>query len=296
LSHDHHHHHINQDSKNILIAFFLNFVFAIIEFIGGYYTNSLAIYSDALHDLGDSLALLFAYFAEKLSHKKPDEKYTFGYRRFSVLAAFINAMILMTGSLFVVYHAILRLKNPEIVKPEGMLILAFLGILVNSIAAFRLSKSSGLNQKMVMYHLLEDILGWVGVLIVSVVIFFKPIYELDAILSILISIIIFRGVYKNVIKMGTIFLQKFPSHLELEKIENEITFLKEVLSVHSIKGWSIDESSSYLSFHVEVPKMTTIENIDLLKDEIKTILSKYNISNSTIEFESTLCTEILKES
>ena len=128
-SHGHHHHH---GSKNILLAFFLNAGFAVIELIGGYLTNSVAIYSDALHDFGDSLSLLLAYFAEKLSHKKEDEKYTFGYRRFSILSAFINGIVLFGGSIFVISESIKRLMSPEPVIPEGMLALAILGILVNS--------------------------------------------------------------------------------------------------------------------------------------------------------------------
>ncbi len=151
MGHDHVHHHSHSGSKNILIAFFLNLSFVIVELIGGYFTNSVAIYSDALHDLGDSLALLFSYFAEKLSRKEADSKYTFGYKRFSVLSAFINGMILFCGSLFVIYEAIMRLNRPEPVDATGMFALAILGILVNSIAAYRLSKDSGLNSKMGMY-------------------------------------------------------------------------------------------------------------------------------------------------
>ncbi|MCO4794758.1 MAG: cation transporter, partial [Bacteriovoracaceae bacterium] len=128
MGHDHSHH---TGSKNILVAFFLNATFAVIEMIGGYFTNSVAIYSDALHDLGDSIALLFSYYAEKLSHKKPDSKFTYGYRRFSVLSALLNGVILLSGSLFIIYEAINRIKHPEVVKPEGMLALAILGIVIN---------------------------------------------------------------------------------------------------------------------------------------------------------------------
>ena len=217
MSEDHDHNHY-QGSKNILVAFVLNATFSVIELIGGYLTNSVAIYSDALHDFGDSLALLFSYFAEKLSQKEEDENYTFGYRRFSILSAFINGVILLAGSIFVIYEAIGRIMSPEAVKPEGMLGLAILGISVNAFAAYRLSKNEGLNAKMVMYHLLEDLLGWVAVLIVSIILLFKPWFVLDSILSILISLVILRGVYKNLKKVGMIFLQKFPDELELNQI------------------------------------------------------------------------------
>lgn len=281
---NHHHHH--DSSGNILFAFVLNFVFAIIELIGGFYTNSVAIMSDALHDFGDSLALLFSYFSEKISLKGPDKKFTFGYRRFSLLSAFINGVILLSGSLYMIYEAINRIQVPEEVKPEGMLVLALLGIVVNSVAAYRLSKGEGINTKMIMYHLLEDILGWIAVFIVSIVLFFKPWFILDSILSILISLIILRGVYKNLLKVGVIFLQKFPDDLERAKFKEEIENLPLVKDLHAIKGWSIDDDNYYLRFHLKVPGKTTIEEIDLVKREIKKILRSYNVKYSTIEFES----------
>ena len=279
-------HNHNHGSKNILVAFFLNATFTIIELIGGYLTNSVAIYSDALHDLGDSIALLFSYFAEKYSYKIPDTKFTFGYRRFSVLSALLNGLILLLGSIFVIYESILRISNPEEVKPVGMLFLAILGIVVNSIAAYKLSNDKGMNQKMVMYHLVEDVLGWVAVLIVSLVLMFKPWYMLDSILSIIISLVILRGVYKNIIKISAIFLQKFPDELELENIKDELMIFDLIQDVHAFKGWSLDSETYYLRFHVSLPETTTIKEIDILKINIKKILEKYNVSFSSVEFES----------
>lgn len=286
MGHNHSHHHHHHGSKNILLAFFLNAGFAVIELVGGYLTNSVAIYSDALHDFGDSLALLFSYFAEKFSHKDADEKFTFGYRRFSILSAFINGIILLLGSIFVIYEATQRILSPEKVSPEGMLLLAVLGILVNSFAAYRLSKDDGMNTRMVMLHLLEDLLGWVAVLIVSIVLLFKPWYVLDSILSILISLVILRGVYKSLIKVGLIFLQKFPDELELEQLKSEILDIELIEEIHALKGWSIDDTSYYLRFHVMVPEDTNIRMIDKLKDKIKEILKKHNVTYSTLEFES----------
>ena len=273
-THNNSHHH---GSKNILVAFFLNAGFAVIELIGGYLTNSVAIYSDALHDFGDSLALLFSYFAEKLSHKDADKKFTFGYRRFSILSALINGMILLLGSIFVIYEASQRIMSPEKVSPEGMLGLAILGIAVNSFAAFRLSKDDGMNTKMVMFHLLEDLLGWVAVLIVSVILLFKPWYILDSILSILISLVILRGVYKNLIKVGLIFLQKFPDELEFEQLKKEIMDFDLVYDIHAVKGWSIDDSTYYLRFHVLVPEETKIGTVDSLKIKVKELEKKLSI-------------------
>lgn len=272
--------------KSILVAFILNATFSVIEFIGAYFTNSVAIFSDALHDLGDSLSLLFSYFAEKLSHKKADDKFTFGYRRYSILSAVINGLVLLLGSIFVIFEASQRIMTPEPVEPKGMLGLAILGIIVNGFAAYRLSKTNGMNPKMVMYHLLEDLLGWVAVFIVSVILLFKPWFILDSILSILVSLVILRGVYKNLRKAGEILLQKFPKDLELENIKKKIINLNLVLDVHAVKGWSIDDETHYLRFHVSLPGETTISEADKLKKPIKNILSKHNVNYSTIEFEA----------
>lgn len=280
-----HSHHVN-GQKNIILAFILNASFSFIEFIGAYFTNSISIYSDALHDLGDSLALLFSYFAEKFSQKEADENYTFGYRRFSILAAFLNGVILLVGSLYVIYEAILRFLSPEVVEPMGMLFLAFLGILVNSLAAYRMSKTSGLNSQMVMYHLLEDLLGWVAVLVVSLVLLFKPWYILDSVLSVLISLVILKGVYKNLITVGRIFLQRFSSELNLEKIKQQILTIPLVTDIHSFKGWSLDDKSFYLRFQVEVSKDTQFNKVDELREQIKVILRQHKVDHSSVEFET----------
>ena len=287
MGHDHHHHHHEDMSqKNILIAFALNFSFAIIELVGGFFTNSVSIMSDALHDFGDSLALLLAYFAQKVSSKDPDEIYTFGYRRFSILSAFINAVILLAGSIFVIIEAIKRIASPEVVKPEGMLALAILGVVVNSYAAFRLSKDKGLNSKMVKLHLLEDVLGWLSVLVVSIILIFKPWYFLDSVLSILISVIILRGVWKNLKKISFIFLQKFPENLEVNKLKNEILNINNIQDIHALRAVSLDDNHFYLRLHVCVPGELTMVELDELKAKIKKLLKQYKVITSTLEFES----------
>ncbi len=282
----HHHHHHHASEGNLLFAFALNAGFSIIEFIGGYLTNSVAVTSDALHDLGDSIALLFAYFSERWSKKSPDAIFTYGYRRFSVLSALINGIILLLGSSYVIYEAIIRINNPEPVDPEGMLLLGFLGIVVNGLAAFKLSKGEGLNQKMVMYHLLEDLMGWGAVIVVSIVLMFYPWYALDSILSILIALIILKGVYGNFLKVGSILLQKFPDELAMDEIVERTLLIDGIKDVHAVRGWAIDDLTYTVSFHVVVASKTMIEEIDEMKLKIKASLEEKRIRYSSIEFES----------
>jgi cobalt-zinc-cadmium efflux system protein len=281
---EHHHHH--QKGSNILVAFFLNAGFAIIELFGGYLTNSVAIFSDAIHDLGDSIALLIAYFGEKVSLRDPDHKYTYGYRRFSVLSAVISGVILFLGSIFVIKEGLERLANPQAVHAPGMIGFALLGIAVNSFAAFKLSKESGINQKMVMLHLFEDLLGWAAVFIVSIILLFKPWFILDSVLSLIISLVILRGVYKQFKKIGAILLQKFPDDIEIEVLKNHIKEIEPVLDVHAIQGWTLDGEINTLNFHVCIPSNTTMGEADKIKKKIKEYLEKEGIFYSSIEFES----------
>ena len=287
--HDHGHHQKELNEKNILLAFFLNAGFAVIEFVGGYLTNSVAIYSDALHDLGDSIALLFSYFAEKMSSKKADQQFTYGYRRFSVLAALVNGLILLVGSTFIISEAIQRLQSPEAIHAPGVILLSLLGLSVNGFAAYRMSKNSGLNSRMLMFHLLEDILGWCAVLVVSIVLLFKPWYFLDSVLSILIAVIIINGVIKNLYQVSKILLQSFPSKIDRKKLEQDILGLNNVLGVHFIQGWSLDDSSFNLTLHVKVSSELQMKEVDALRVQIETYLRANQILYTTIQFEGSEC-------
>ncbi len=286
--HGHHHHHV-VEGQNILWAFGLNLSFSIIEFFGGYFTNSVAIYSDALHDLGDSLALLFSYFAEKLSLKEADHKFNFGYRRFSVISALINGVILLGGSLYIIIEAFQRFQNPEAVHAPGMIALAILGVSVNGFAAWKLSKNSGINSRMISLHLLEDILGWIAVLIVSVILLYQPWYFLDSLLSILVACIILKGVYKNFLRIGSILLQSFPKHLDREALIVKIAGLNLVEDVHFLQGWSLDDSLATVTLHIKVSAELQIRQVDHLRHEIEAILAQSKIGYSTIQFESNEC-------
>ena len=196
MSNTHNHSH-NHSEGNIKIAFFLNLGFTIVEIIGGLYTNSLAILSDALHDLGDSLSLGLSWYFQRLSKKGSTKKFSYGYKRFSLLGAIINSIVLVVGSIFILSKAIPELFNPEETNAQGMLYLAILGVVVNGAAVFKLRKGKSLNEKVVSLHLLEDVLGWVAVLIGSIVMIYFDLPFVDPLLSILISIFVLYNVYRN---------------------------------------------------------------------------------------------------
>ena len=282
----HHHSHDHSHSEgNIRVAFFLNLAFTIIEIIGGLYTNSLAILSDALHDLGDSLSLGLSWYFQQVSKKGRTPKFSFGYKRFSLLGVIINSIVLVVGSIVVLSHAIPQLWNPEESDAKGMMYLAILGVVVNGLAVFRLRKGESLNEKVVSLHLLEDVLGWVAVLIGSLIMMFFDAPIIDPILSILITAFVLFNVYKNIKESMRIILQGTPSDIEIDKVENEIASVNTVLSMHDCHLWSLDGTYHILTAHVVLDKNYNLEELSQIKSQIFEVVAKFNIKHSTLSFE-----------
>ena len=287
-----HHHNGKQDStSNIKVAFFLNLGFTIIEIIGGLWTNSIAIISDALHDLGDSFSLGLSWVLEKYSRKKKDEKYSYGYRRYSLLAALINGLILILGSVYVLSQAIPRIFNPEQPNAKGMLFFAIGGVVINGIAALRLRKGRSLNERIITLHLLDDILGWAAILIISIIMMFKNIPILDPILSIVITVYILYNVAVNLRKTFSVFLQAVPTGISIKEIEDKIRKIDKVTGTHHTHIWSIDSLNNVLTTHIVVKDNTTADEITDIKRQVKEIVGSPDLQHSTVEveFESEFC-------
>lgn len=280
----HKHNHIDS-AGNIKVAFFLNVSFTIIEFIGGYLTNSIAITTDALHDLGDSFSLGLAWFLEKVSAKKRTNRFSYGYKRFSLLGAFANSIILLLGSIFILTKAIPRLLSPEESNAQGMLVLAIFGIVVNGFSAYRTAKGKTMNEKVVSLHLMEDVLGWVAVLIVSIVMIFTEISILDPILSIAITLYILWGVLKNLKATSLLFLQATPKNLDTKRVEQEFEKSSFVLDAHDIHIWSLDGERHILSAHVVIGKDSSKTDIEEAKYKLKQKLKNIGIGHATLEIE-----------
>lgn len=281
------HQHNHQSRKNISIAFFLNFGFTLIEFAGGLLTNSVAILSDALHDLGDSISLGLAWYLEKVSRKKSDENYTYGYKRFSLLGAIANAIILTIGSVFIMLETIPRLINPQPADAKGMFLLAILGIIVNGVAVWRLKRGNSLNEKVVSLHLWEDVLGWAAILIGSIIMYFFDIPIIDPILSLAISVYILWHVVKNIRLSLRIILQGSPHEVKPEFIRNITMQLPGVDSVHDIHTWTIDGNYHVVTLHVVLNKALAMDELSKLKSAIRNKLhDSLEISHITIEFET----------
>ena len=284
--HHHHHHHGSHDhGNNLSFAFWINTVFAVIELFGGFYTNSVAIMSDALHDFGDSLSIGLAYYFHKKSKKKRDASFSYGYKRFSLLGAFINSIVLITGSVFVIIESVKRVAHPEAVNAKGMLILALLGVAANGIALLRLRKGSSVNERVISLHFVDDVLGWVAVLIGSVVMIFADVPVLDPILSLLISLYILYNVFKNLRHFFGIILQSIPANVKFDEVKKTLLSIPNVTDIHDIHAWTMDGEYNIMTIHLVVRKQTTTDAIETTKKEVRHALEHLNIQHLTIETE-----------
>lgn len=273
--------------KNILIAFILNVGFSIIEFVGGILTNSVAIYSDAIHDLGDAVSIGLSFFLEKKSKKHPDKNYTYGYVRYSVLGGVITTTILLVGSVLVIIGAVKRLLNPVDVNYDGMIIFAILGVVLNLIAALVTKDGDSINQKSVNLHMLEDVLGWLVVLIGSIIMHFTDIKIIDSIMSMGVALFILVNALKNLKKVLDLFLEKTPKEIDIDELKKHLLEIKGVDDIHHIHVWSIDGYNNYATMHI----VSKVKNISKIKKQIREELVEHNICHSILETEEEACSE-----
>ena len=281
----HHHSHDHSSTKNLKVAFFLNLGFSILEIFGGLYVNSVAIVSDAIHDIGDSLSLGTAWYLDIKSKKNADKKYSYGYGRFSLLGALINSLVLITGSVFVIYEAIQRLITPESSDAAGMILFAILGIVINGYAAWKLSGGKSLNEKVISWHLLEDVLGWVAVLLVAIILQFKDIQYLDPALSLLITAYILWGVFGRLKETLNVFLQEVPKGIVIKDIESDLLKINHVHSLHHTHVWSLEGENHVFTTHLKLYEIKDLCELTKIKEAAKEVLNKYNFEHCTIEIE-----------
>lgn len=267
--------------KNILIAFVLNLAFSVFEFFGGIFTGSVAILSDAVHDIGDAASIGIAFFLEKKSKKQPDDRYTYGYTRYSVIGSVITTLILLFGSVVVAYNAVGRLFAPVPINYDGMIIFAVVGVCVNFAAAFITREGDSLNQKAVNLHMLEDILGWLVVLIGAVVMRFTDLAVIDPLMSVGVAIFIFVNAIRNLKEALDLFLEKTPRGMDVEEIKAHVGHIDGVLDVHHIHIWSMDGHNNYATMHV-----VTNGDPHEIKEQIREELAEHGIGHATLELEA----------
>ena len=267
--------------NNILIAFILNLFFSIFEFFGGIFSGSVAIVSDPIHDIGDALSIGISYFLEKKSKKQPDNIYTYGYARYSVIGGVITTLILLFGSLTVIFNAVRKIINPTEINYNGMILFAVVGVIINFAAAYFTREGDSINQKAVNLHMLEDVLGWAVVLIGAVIMRFTDFKILDPLMSIAVAIFILINAIKNLKEVIDIFCEKTPNGISTEEIKHHLLEIDGVIDVHHIHIWSIDGNGAYATMHV-----VTNANTKEIKHKVKEELEEHGICHSTLELET----------
>ena len=282
---------INRQKTSLILSIGLNLAFSAGEFVAGLFANSLTLISDSLHDLSDSFALTLSYFGLRMAQLSPTKKRTFGYKKLRILTAFLNSFILAVLTVIVLRAAVLRILNPQDVRSSVLLGMAILGLIVNGTAVFFLRRDrTSLSMRAVMWHLLEDFLGWIAILVGGLIIHFTKWYIVDPILSIGISIFVIYGAYKILRESTSILIDSTPKDLSFEKIRNFIlNFNRKVEDLHDLHIWTIGEGERALMAHIVVNDDTISSYHQLLTDLECGLKQEFQITHVTLELECDKC-------
>lgn len=274
-----------KSSQKMMIAFLLNLSFAIIEVVFGLVFNSSAVLADAVHDTGDALAIGLSALLEKISNKKEDRHYTLGYKRYSLLGAILTSIILIIGSILVLWENIPKIFAPEPVDYNGMLVLGIVAILVNLAASKVVSHGHSHNESILSLHFLEDILGWLAVILVSIVLRFTDWYFLDPLLSLLIAGFILSQALPKFWDNIKIFLDHVPSDVDLGQFYQELESLDNVQDIAQLNVWTTDGIEKYAMIHVCLKET---EQSQETRQAIHQLVKSFGIVCATIECDESM--------
>lgn len=276
------------NEKNLLVATFLNTVIAIVELAGGILSGSLALFSDALHNLSDAFATFIAYMATRIGRREANSKRTFGYKRIEILAAMINAVILIVISVFLLKEAWLRWHEPEPINSTIMMVVAMIGLLANVYALLILKRDAGksMNVKAAYLHLIGDSLSSVVVIIGGVLITLLGIYWVDPLITLIISLYIIRSGYLILKEAVDILMQSTPDHLDLNAIKTRVELIPEVLNIHHIHAWMLTDREVHLEAHVELNRDLALSEAKIIQQNIELLLKKrFKVQHVTLQIE-----------
>ncbi len=284
--HRHHHHPVND--KSLLAATFLNLVITLVEIGGSILSGSIALLSDALHNLSDTFATFIAYLATRISKRDANPKLTFGYKRIEILSALLNAVILIVMSVFLIREAYERLNDEREINSMVMIVVAMIGLLANVYAATILKKDAhrSINVRAAYIHLVGDALTSFLVVVGGVLIRFYQIYWIDPLITVLISIYIVREAFVILKEAVSILMQSTPDQLDLEMIRKRVEALPQVNNIHHIHAWMLTDQQVHLEAHVELAKDLKLSQVDLIRQELQAVLKgEFKIHHITLQFE-----------
>ena len=292
MGHDHHQHTHTVEGKRLLITVLLNLAITVAEFIGGIFSNSLALISDAFHNLSDTVAILITYITERISKRASNEKFTFGYKRIQILAAMFNAVTLIAISVFLIFEAWERFNNPQPIKSVLMMTVAVIGLLANlaSVLLLKSHKKGNINIKAAYLHLIGDTLSSVAVIIGGVLIYFYEIYWVDPLITVLISLYIIKETYVVLYDTYKILMQQTPSGIEMEDIIAAVTAFKEVKGVHHIHIWNLTDQEVHFEGHLDLCDDLKVSDGQQVVDKVQQLLKqKFDIDHITLQLEYDRC-------
>jgi len=292
MGHHHHHNGHTKEGRKLLITVLLNLAITLAEFIGGIFSNSLALISDAFHNLGDTVAILITYITERISKRASDEKHTFGYKRIQIMAALFNAVTLIAISVFLIFEAWERFNNPQPIKSLLMLSVASIGLLANLISVLLLKshQKENINIKAAYLHLIGDTLSSVAVIIGGILIYFYKIYWIDPLITVLISLYIIKETYVILYDTYKILMQGTPSGINIDDIVENVTELIEIKGIHHIHVWSLTDREVHFEAHIDLSYDMKISDSQMVVDKVQEILKKkFNIDHVTLQLEYDSC-------
>ncbi|MGM0547387.1 MAG: cation diffusion facilitator family transporter [Bacteroidota bacterium] len=291
--HHHHHHGDDQTEGRLWISIILNFIITVAEFIGGMISGSLALLSDALHNLNDTSSLAISLVARKISKKEANRDKTFGYKRAEIIGAFINLITLVIIALFLIKEGVERFYNPQPIDGMVMFIVAVIGLLGNVITAILLYQDSkeNLNLRSAYIHILSDAFSSVGVILGGIVIIYYEFFIIDTILTLIIAGYILWHSYYMLRQTINILMESTPANIEIPNVQQAMTQVNGVLDIHHLHVWRLDEKNILLESHVVIDE-DNMRQMESIKSSLKDLLSTdFNIHHSTLEFELEPCDE-----
>ena len=291
MAHSHDHNHtVTNLNKAFIIGIILNIAFIIVELLAGYYYSSLALYSDAGHNLTDVSGLVISLIAFKLMNVKASNRFTYGYKKASILASLLNAIILLVTVGAIIYGGIHRLKHPQPIQGTAVSIVAFIGIFINGISAwlFFKDKEKDINVKGAYLHLMADAMVSLGVVIAGIMIFYTQWFWIDTAVSFIIAIVVLISTWRLLTDGITLTLDGVPKEINIGEVEETILKFKEIKSVHHIHIWALSSNQNALTAHLMVED-TSLANFEKLKHKIKHELEHLNINHATLEVETITC-------
>jgi cobalt-zinc-cadmium efflux system protein len=283
-----HHHHHEVSGKNLFITIVLNIIITLSQIVGGILSGSLALLSDAMHNLSDVVALLIAYWANKISSRPKNNQKTFGYKRAEIIAALFNASALFGIALFLIIEAIHKFLNPETIDSILVIALGFLSIVLNAVSVLLIKDDAkhNMNMKAAYIHLLTDVMTSVAVVVGGLLMYYFHLFWIDSIITVLIAGYLIKASYSLIVESISILMQSVPDDINIDELKIDIEKYEPIDNIHHLHIWKLDDHDIHLEAHVDFNENLALKEVTKICEEIcDAIKNKYHITHMTMQAE-----------